>query len=96
MMTIQLDPVRASLECGVHPEWNARNVRADYLPDGRIWARCTFKDDSPLVSHRARHSDFPIARLLDNETDLRTWSRSLYYLLEELKKVEQTQGPCLR
>ena len=96
MMTIQLDPVRASLESGVHPEWNARKVRADYFPDGRIWARCTFKDDGTLLSNRARHADFPVARLLDNETDLHAWSRSLYYLLEEVKKVEQTQGQCLR
>ena len=96
MPTIQLDPVRTRLESGVHPEWNARNVRADYLSDGRIWVRCTFKDDSTLSSNRARHSDFPIARLLDNAADLYAWSRSLFYLLEEVKTVEQTQGACHR
>ena len=86
---VQIDPVRFCLESGVHPEWNARNVHSDYFPDGRIWVRCTFKGDSPLPSDRGRHPDVPCARLLDNETDLHAWSRSLYYLLESVKRVGQ-------
>jgi len=85
---LQLDPVRSCLEFGVHPEWNARNVQSDYLPDGRIWVRLRFKDDGPISGDRKRHTDVPYAKLLDREVDLDAWKRSLYYFLEDVKKQQ--------
>jgi hypothetical protein len=92
MTTIYLDPVRARLESGVHPEWNARNISADYFYDGRIWVRCTFKDNGTLSASRPRHSDVPLARIIENETDLHAWASALYYHLENVKAVERSRG----
>ena len=83
-----LNPVESAFLLPIDPDYNARNLRYLRLRNGRIFVSVTFKDDGPEVNRGERmpYPDFPLARLLANESDFHAWKSAIPSLLKAVKR----------
>lgn len=92
-MIVQVSPVESAFLIPIDPDYNVRNLWSVFFPNGRIFASLTFRDDGPAVNRgeRRAYPPFPMARFLDNETDLLAWRAAIPQLLA-LAKKHSTNG----
>lgn len=77
-MIVAMSTIQNALKFGVHSDYSFHNAQCWYLPDGRIYASLVCR------SHKSGRSDLRISQVVNSETDLYAWVRSLWYLLEAI------------
>jgi len=78
-MLMKISEVERQLLFGIHSEWNVRELRMWPLLYGRTFVSWVFKDA------RQRHASIPVAFVLPEHVDWRTFKANLWYWLEKVK-----------
>jgi hypothetical protein len=75
----------AELMCGVHSEWNVRELKVLELSAGDL-VMFVLRDDGPAFDGRQRHPEIPVSLLLPKDVDWPAWKTALWRWLENVKK----------